>query len=44
MKIVITLARMDIQVGNFTPTPNTCVECGTQVERRAKKKVARAVS
>lgn len=41
MRMLITLARMDIQVANFTPLGRHCIECGEPVAvARARKKVS----
>ena len=44
MKILVALARMDLQVANFTPTPDACIECGKPVKRAARKRGAGALS
>jgi hypothetical protein len=44
LKMLVTLAEMDIQVANFTPPPNICAECGTSTTVRKKKRPSRVVS
>ena len=42
VRICVTLARMDIQVANFTPLGRHCIDCGTEVRAtRPKRKVVK---
>jgi hypothetical protein len=41
MRMLAALARMDIQVENFTPVERHCIECGKRVERATRKPILR---